>query len=215
MTTSAMEPAGSRERLRQLLDQLAALGVSQRQVAADLGLPSNYVSDVKNGHRDLQEWFAHSFGRLYGVSSNWILTGEGRPQQVKIGAAASQAAALLLPLLSEPWIGEPRDAPSWDGAVIEVSGRAAAAAGAATRPYVLCAAENDRAGRIRSGDLLLVCQAPAEGPPRGAYVLARRRGQLQLALASERGLVSAASGRSLGAAAEVVAHCVGIIWARL
>ncbi len=204
-----------RERLNQLLGQLAERGLSQRRIAADLGLPGNYVSDLKNGHREVQEWFAHSFGRVYGVSPQWLLTGEGDMQQVKIGAPSSKAAALLLPVLSLPFIGEPRQAPAWDGAVVELTGRPAAAAGAATQPYVLRAARGDQSGRIRGGDLLLVSQSPAEPPPPGAYVIARQRGRLQLAQVAARGLVSAESGQALGPAAEVVARCVGIVWAAL
>ena len=99
----------------------------------------------------------------------------------------------------------------WDGSLFEVSG--AAAAGRAHQPYLLRLDADDRDGRLRAGDLILIFQEPSDrteiGVIRlpGRLVLARR-----LASAGWRNL---ATGRRLAGKVEPVGCCIAIVWAPL
>jgi transcriptional regulator with XRE-family HTH domain len=203
-------------RLAGLLDQLSDQGMTQTEVADQLNVPPNYLSDVKRARRDLTDSFARSLAQTFGINVRWLLYGQGSAPRLKLATAgAARAATILLPVLSAPYVGDARDAPSWDGSMLEISGRAAAAAHAATNPYVLRAAEDDQCGRVHRDDLLLIDQTPLETQPEEALAIVRHQRRLRLARRSQNGWICARSGNALNPAAECVGLCVGIVWGPL
>ena len=75
----------------------------------------------------------------------------------------ANSAQVILPILSELIQGKPEDSPVWDGSRVEVSGIAAARAQRATQPYVLRSPIEDKLGRIKKNDLLLIDQHRGDG----------------------------------------------------
>ena len=208
-----------RRRLQELLDTLSAEGVTQQQVAIRAGVPPQYLSDVRCGRRDLTELFARRVGGEFGVDYQWLMGGTGPmdavpPEGSVAGRAEARAGGLLiLPVLHALVEGEPRDSPLWDGSLFEVGGAAAAAAGRARQPYVLRVNADDREGRLRAGDLVLISQEPSDRAELGVI---RLEGRLVLA----RGLRSAGwhdltTGEILAGKVEMIGCCRAIVWALL
>jgi hypothetical protein len=181
-----------------------------------LNVPANYLSDLKHGHRDITDTFARHFALVYGINATWLLTGDGEAPRIKLaGAGELPATTLFLPLLTTPYVGDPRAAPGWDGSVIEVSGRAAAEAGQATHPYVLRASSDHRNGRVRRSDLLLISQTRMDTKPQDALAIMRHRNPCWIARRGETGWICSRSGRVLDVAAECIGLCFGIVWGPL
>ena len=115
-------------RLTEILAQLAERGVKQCDVAFELNVPTQYVSDLRHGRRTLSEPFARRIADAYRVSAAWLLHGEGPRELPDLAAASARRRACLLPVLSAPDQGDPRHSPHWDGGLLALSGAAAAAA---------------------------------------------------------------------------------------
>lgn len=60
-----------------LNDAIRRLGLTQKQLAYELGTSQPAISAIAKGTRPLTEGFACRVESLYGVSSTWLLTGEG------------------------------------------------------------------------------------------------------------------------------------------
>jgi len=60
-----------------LNDVIRRLGLTQKQLAYELGTSQPAISAIAKGTRPLTEGFACRVESLYGVSSTWLLTGEG------------------------------------------------------------------------------------------------------------------------------------------
>ena len=209
----------SRQRLQELLDTLSEQGVTQQQVAIRAGVPPQYLSDVRCGRRGTTELFARRLGAEFGVDYQWLMGGNGPkdavpPRGPVAGRAEPRASGLLkLPILPALVEGEPQDSALWDGSLVELAGAAAAAAGRACRPYVLRLDVDDRDGRVRTGDLILISQETSD---RAEIGVIRLRSRLLLArrLASG-GWRSLTTGRRLAGKVEPVGSCVAIVWAPL
>jgi len=78
---------GRTARLAQLLEQLAARGVKQREVAFELNLPTQYLSDLKHGRRPVSEPFARRFAEAMGVIA--IANNTGATTFAQYGAIAA------------------------------------------------------------------------------------------------------------------------------
>ncbi len=200
-------------RIKQLFAELADRGITQRQAAVNLNVPPQYLSDVKNGHRNLTEQFARRIAEHYSVSFAWLVFGEGSKGTPRLDVAGTtKTDTFMLPVLSEPIQGSPTESVAWDGSKLNVSGAAAAMATRATQPYVLRIA-NDVEGRLRKHDLVLVSQESVDSATitvvqhRGRIVLARRDGNGEWK--------SLETGRRISAKARVVGRCLGIVWATL
>jgi hypothetical protein len=177
------------------------------------------LSDGRCGRRGLTELFARRLGGEFGVDYQWLMGGKGPKDAIPLrgpaaGRAEPRASGLLtLPVLPAPLEGEPQDAPLWDGSLVELTGAAAAAAGRARRPYVLRLDADDRDGRLRAGDLILISQESSDKAEIGVI---RLQGRLALArrLASA-GWRNLTTGRRLTGKVEPVGCRIAIVWASL
>ena len=204
-------------RFREFLSWAKQKGMSQTEVAARLGLPRQYVTNLKNGGRVLTELFARRVADEFQVDHLWLLSGTGsmqRPSVVPQSQAPSRADSIVLPLLMELVSGEPRRSPAWDGAVVSVTGPAVYAVGESVHSYVYRVSADDSSGRLKQGDLVLICQdGPRDSPPE--LVLLEFGDRPTLAWSTNDGRwKSTRTGRSVSAESKIIGHCLGIVWAR-
>jgi len=196
---------------------IAARKLSQTALAVEIGVPRQYLSDVKNGYRSLTEPFARRLSEVSGVPFVWLMHGEGDPVRTQTGAPSGAVHVLALPVLPSACPGEPRQAPAWDGSLIEVSGSAAALAAEAAMPYLLRLSFDAPAGLLRKGDLLLMSQK-GKGASHEIAVVRRQlkedeKGELLLARRSARGVfVRLEDGAAIRGQVEEVGQCLGLIW---
>src|SRR5688500_6724343 len=167
-----------RSRLQATLQALVRQGQTQQSVAKRLGVPAQYLSDVKAGRRTLTELFARRFADEFDVDYLWLLGQSDSPKRTTAFEGTSRVTATAIPVLSEPVDGDPQQHSSWDGSVVPLCGVAAVKAQAATGPYILRCPSQDYSQRLTIGDLLLVSQARNDGA--GVHLL-RRRGKILLA----------------------------------
>ena len=192
-------------------------GISQTEVAKRLGVPRQYVTNVKAGSRVLTELFARRVAEEFDVDYLWLLRGTGagiaqRPSVASQSKPTSVADPILLPLLYELFSGEPRRSPSWDGAMVSITGPALYAASDSEHPYVY-RAENGSTGRFKRGDLLLICQGDKEDPPSQLVLLELDKRRTLAWRTGDGRWKSAFTGRAVSTKAKTVGHCLGVIWA--
>lgn len=95
---------------------------------------------------------------------------------------------------------------------IHVPGAAAAAAERANLPFVLRVGDDDATGRLRKNDLLLCSQQLRDG---ATIVVVRSQGKLILARCTTKKHCRAFDTGRVIRDAEVIGHCIGIVWAAL
>jgi transcriptional regulator with XRE-family HTH domain len=204
-------------RFREFLRWVKGQGMSQTEVADRLGLPRQYLTNVKNGNRVLTELFARRVADEFGVDHFWLLNGTGtmqRPAVVPQSKAPSGVDSIVLPLLTELVSGEPRRSPAWDGAVVSVTGPAVYAVGDSVHSYVYRVSDDDSSGRLKRGDLVLICQGDPKDPP-SKLVLLEVGDRPTLAWSTNDGRwKSTRTGRVVSAESKTFGHCLGIVWAR-
>ena len=192
-------------------------GISQAEIAARLGLPRQYVTNVKRGDRVLTELFARRVAEEFGVDHFWLLKGTGtmqRPSAVTPHTAPCEMNSIVLPLLTQLVSGEPRRSPVWDGAVLTVTGPAAYAVGDSVHSYVYRVSDDDYSGRLKRGDLVLICQGDSK-ELRSRLVLADGGDRPTLAWTTDDGRwKSTRTGRAVSANSKIIGYCLGIVWAR-
>ena len=204
-------------RFREFLTWAKQRGLSQTEVADRLGVPRQYVSNLKTGNRVLTELFARRAAEEFDLNHIWLLRGVGamqRPSVASQPAAQSGADPLLLPLLSELVSGEPRRSPTWDGALVAITGPAVYLARDSAHPYVYRLAEDDSTGRLKHGDLVLVCHQgePNNLPSRLLVLEVCHRPTLAWRTDDGR-WKSVQTGRTVSTTSKVIGHCLGMIWA--
>ena len=200
-------------RIKQALARLIQRGVRQREIAYELGVPSQYVSDLKHGRRALSEPFARRFAETFRVSAAWLIHGEGPSELPDLAAAAAASGeSCLLPVLSEADEGDPRHSRHWDGGLLTLAGAAAAAAARAMLPFVLRIGGDIPSGRLKKNDLVLCCQEPHDD---AAIVIVRAKGTALLAKAAGKGGYKTLASDRLIPGAEPIGCCLGIVWAAL
>jgi hypothetical protein len=200
------------QRLVTLLERLGNEGISQAQVAARGGMPSQYLSDVKKGRRPLTELFARRLANEYNIDYLWLLGVKDSPQRPDLTSAPSRGGSVWLPVFSHPIEGDPRTNPKWDGTSVEVSSVAAARLANAVQPYVLRFGHDDKEGRLRKGDLVLISQSPNEA---AELLVVRSRNKSFLARNKKGKWYRAATGQELRGEWAVTGHCLGIVWSAL
>ena len=212
--TAVME--GRANRLAQVLDKIAAQGFTQRQVALELNVPPQYLSDLRCARRHVTEPFARRFAELYKLSGTWLLSGHGTAEspQVVHATLGVTGGTYCLPVLSAPCDGDPRHSPAWDGSTLVVTGAAAAAAERAKFPYVLRVGSHDTTGRFEQHDLVLCSQDTRTD---ACLALVRRSdGKIVIARQDVSGRIdNLKKGKALVESIKAVGHCVGIIWSPL
>ena len=199
-------------RLGQLLRQLAERGTNQQQVARRLNVPPSYLSDVKLGRKSLSDTFARSFCNEFGVGLDWLLDGTGPQIKPQLASTASSAGPVLAPIFSQPIEGDPQRVGAWDGSRVELAGAAATRALRAHHPYVLRSPIDDKLGRIRQNDLILIDQNTTEPI---SLVVIRDRDNSLLARQTEKGYRSLEAGRAVRGKPSLIGVCLGIVWATL
>jgi hypothetical protein len=204
---------GRTTRLAQVLEQLAALGVKQREVALELNVPTQYLSDLRHGRRTLSKQFARRLADVYRVSAVWLLHGEGTSDLPNLAAApVPTAGACLLPVLSAPDHGDPRHSLHWDGGLVSLSGAAAAAAERAKLPFVLRIGADIPSGRLKKNDLVLCSQEPRDDA--GIIIVCAKAKAMLAQAAGKARYKTLAKGSSIPGA-EPIGYCIGIVWAQL
>lgn len=213
MTIDDRENQQRADRLVDVLKVLKQQGFKQAQIASELGIPANYLSDLRNNQRVITEPLVRTIASVCGVGFDWLWSGKGKPSGPKIhseGVPLNESVAL--PILTEPHTGDPRASKAWDGSVLVLSGRAAAEASTAVLPYILRFAFNDKTGRLRKGDLILVNQEVTSSTDIAVIQTAKR---LLLARRHGRAWQAIDTGRAVAGQSEVVGGTLGIVWASL
>jgi len=200
----------ARERLQSLVEELTGEGWSQQQIATAAGLPPQYLSDMKRGHRDVTELVARRLGEQHHVDYRWLLGTSDL--KAPIASQRSGGGSAWLPVFGHPIAGDPRTHPKWDGSGVEVAGATAAKLARARDPYVLRFGRDDVGGRLHLGDLLLVSQRNAAA---AEIHVVKYRGRLFLARRTTGGFERLANGQNMPASSPVKGHCLGVIWSSL
>lgn len=197
------------QRFQQLLTALEGMGLTQLQIACRVGVPPQYISDIKNRRRGITELTARRLSDEFGVSIEWLMYGRGEMKRPML--SDNPHDLFSIPLLDMVHLGPPQNCPSWIGTWIEIAGVAANAAFKAKMPYALRMPHPDREGRLAPGDLLLISQDPTAAghiavlagiPP----ILARRK-------EVNTPWIPVQGGVRLKGMQEVAGAVLGIIWA--
>lgn len=205
----------AQQRLTDLLERLSQQGHSQQEVAADAGLPAQYLSDIKHGRRPMTELVARRLGDAFQVNFQWLTVQSDsmEPDQESSSLSNPDSGGTWLPLFPHPVEGEPRSSPAWDGSCVEISGPAAAKLVLTKWPYVLRFGHNDIRKRLCRGDLVLISQTIFD---EAEFSVVRYRKKSFLArLQPDGSWERAAYGDSLPGTCPVIGHAVGIVWASL
>lgn len=214
--SAGLDDAGvAQERLTKFLELLEPQGVSQREVAQRAEVPAQYLSDIKGGRRRLTERIARRLEDAFGIDHRWLL-GHGGSMDVPPLAPVSSSAQSRrgwLPVFSYPISGDPYESCNWDGTWVELAGIAAVRVLRAKNPYVLRFGAEDRRGRLRRGDLVLITQEAADEAD--IHVVKAGR-ELCLARRDQAGRWERVN-RDLDFRGEptVIGHCLGIVWGLL
>lgn len=212
MTKKGDADAKRRERVERLKKALRKIareqGLTQKQIAARLGIPPQYLSDLKHNRRALAELVARRFNQEFAVGHQWLLSGK-RPEKM----APTGEATVVLPVLRRPCVGDPLDSASREEPRIRLTGPAAEAARRSERPYVLRIDHVEEGGRLSRGDLVLVSQ---DVDPTSEYQVVVHRGRAVVArLAGDGRLRALEEGAELPQNVRRVGSCLGIVWAVL
>jgi transcriptional regulator with XRE-family HTH domain len=194
-----------------MLQKLREQGLSQHEIAQRACVPSQYLSDVKTGRRVMTELFARRLAEEFGVDYLWLLEGRGNMTRPTVQGPAHARRGVLVPVLSEPFIGDPRSATTiWGGNLIELSGPAAALAEQCRHPYVLRLGQDAHDGSFKVGDQLLVSQTPEQD---ASVALLRVSDVLRLARRSgARQWRDLLTGRKMPKPVDLAGRCVALIW---
>ena len=201
-----------RARLEASLQQLGQQGETQQRVAKRMGVPAQYLSDVKAGRRTLTELFARRFAEEFGVDYLWLLGMSDSPQPVKASSTSVHCAVQAIPVFRDLITGDPYQHAAWDGSLIQICGLAAIKAQAAVLPYILRLESQDYLGRLQMGDLLLVAQDSNED---ATIHILKQRGKLLLGRRSDGQWVRVVTGSPVSGAIESSGHIVGIVWGEI
>ena len=203
------------QRLNEMLEQMSRQGLRPAQIAARVGVPPQYLSDAKQGHRPMTELFARRLGEELAVNYEWLVGKErATKESPDIPSDASQTgASRWLPVLNSPMSESRRQQAGWDGSSVEVSGAAAAKMGLATKPYVLRFCQQDVAGRLRAGDLLLISQDVNES---AEISVVRHRKKCFLVRPNRDGSwCRVSTGDRLPNTVPPAGHVLGIVWSAM
>ncbi len=203
----------SRQRFEHLLCRLAEQGLTQREIAERVKIPSQYVSNIKNGHRPLTELLARRFGAVFRCNYEWLLGNSDEMDEPVVGATTSESTGRWVPVLDQLIEGDPQSNERWDGSFAELSGAAAARIRNCRHPYVLRCPVDDTRERVRQRDLLLISQEARED---AEIHVVRYRKRLFLVRIDEEGRRQRVNdGQYLAEDCVEVAHCTGIVWSSM
>lgn len=201
------------QRFKLFLAEQAKAGFTQDVIARRLGVGPQYISDCKAGRRSITELFARRLADEFQYPFKWFLEGPRKAGcATKETVAAVEGEIISLSLYSRPICG----APDQDDAVeatITLTGTAAALASQCDSPYALRVKYDDRQGRLKRDDVVLVNQSDDLQADiciieaNAHRILARSRGIGGWEPLPKRWPVMSD--------VKVIGFCVGIIWAEL
>jgi len=199
-------------RLIEFLDRLKKQGISQREVAGRAKVSVQYLSDVKGGGRNFTELFARRLTEEFGGDYRWLLgqSDSMEPPRLNVEKTTGDFERTMLPVFARPIEGDPQTHRGWDGTTIEVVGAAAARSRNATHPYVLRIVGEDRRGRLRQSDLVLVSQALDAD---AEIQVVKTTGKAILARAVSTKEWEPLTPKKIGVGGvEPIGHIIGIVW---
>lgn len=154
----------NRERLTNIYaGMISSIGLTGREIARLSGTRPQYISDIKRRQRPLShEMFMRTLLGLYG-DYKWLITGDLPIDTQRIIALypyikEDNAAIVALPVLQRPFMGPKMTVDDWDGRFICVTSPIKEQAKQMRNPYILHLPFNDKSGRLKKGDYLLVDQ---------------------------------------------------------
>ena len=154
----------SRERLTNIYaGMISSIGLTGREIAKLSGTRPQYISDIKRRQRPLsQEMFMRTLTGLYG-DYKWLISGDLPIDTQRILAlypniSNPDGPTLPLPVFQRPFMGPKMTIDDWDGSFICVTSPIKEIARGMHNPYVLHLPFNDKSGRLKKGDYLLVNQ---------------------------------------------------------
>ncbi len=156
-------------------DLITSINLSGREIARLAGTRPQYISDIKRRQRPLSRgMYMRTLVGLFG-SYKWLISGDLRVDTERIIAlypaiAASGGPLLPLPVFQRPFMGPKMMVDDWDGAFYSVPSPVKEEAGAMVNPYILHLPFDDKSGRLRKGDYLLVNQTDST---EAGYVLVK------------------------------------------
>lgn len=154
----------NRERLTNIYaSMIGSIGLTGREIARLSGTRPQYISDIKRRQRPLShEMFMRTLLGLFG-EYKWLITGDLPTDTQRIIALYPfireyDSATMALPVLQRPFMGPKMTADDWDGKFICVTSPVREQAKSMRNPYILHLPFNDKSGRLKKGDYLLVDQ---------------------------------------------------------
>ena len=73
----AMSPKGLEGFAARVVQAIAICGVNQTEFARQVGVSSGFISEVVRGHKKPGAEFLHAVHKTFGISIDWLLSGEG------------------------------------------------------------------------------------------------------------------------------------------
>lgn len=153
-------------RFEQLLEELAAKGLNQADVAQKLDLAPQVVSDIKRGRRPVSYPLAQKVHEVFGVNPDWLLRGAGEVyvrQDERPDLPRIQVPMVLLPMHERVSAGIPPTDRLWPLSMHPVPEHQAIPDAGGAR-YVLRVPDDELAPLLLPGDLVLVENVPAVLP---------------------------------------------------
>lgn len=197
--------------IEMLVDKLVDQGLSQAQIAGEIGIAPQYLSDILRDRRPMTELIARRIGEKFLVDYRGLLGQPTHEPHARLKMDPSSFAPWL-PIFPHPIEGEPLCHPRWEGTLVQVPGIAASKLTGAVHPYVLRYRNNDVEGRLHKNDCVLISQRPKESAP---IVVIKTGKKCFLCRRKGKSWFRVADGREITGVCEVVGHCVGILWSAL
>ena len=158
------DPAPDRDCLTDMyMELLRSVRVTGREIARLSGTRSQYISDIKRRQRPLSnEMYSRILAGLFG-KYKWLMCGDFALDTAHIIALfpfirEPGDSCMALPVLQRPFVGPTMASGDWDGTFFQVAPPIREQAEAMHEPYILHLPFNDRTGRLRRGDYLLIDQ---------------------------------------------------------
>ncbi|MCC8166678.1 MAG: helix-turn-helix transcriptional regulator [Planctomycetes bacterium] len=197
METGMEHRDSARERLTNIYaNMISSIGLTGREIARLSGTRPQYISDIKRRQRPLsQEMFMRTLLGLFG-KYKWLISGDLPTDTQRIitlypHISDPERDTPPLPVFQRPFMGPKMTVEDWDGNFVCVASPVREMAEKMHEPYILHLPFNDRTGRLKKGDYLLVDQtASAEA----SFVLIKSGWGVKLVRKVEQGFEDVESG---------------------
>lgn len=152
---------------------ISSIGLTGQKIAELSGTRPQYISDIKRRRRPLsREMFMRTLLGLFG-SHKWLISGDLKTDTQRIIAlypyiSKPESANYPLPVLQRPFLGPKMGTEDWDGSFVCVTSPVKERARVLRDPYILHLPFDDKSGRLKKGDHLLIDQTDSA---EGSYVL--------------------------------------------